>query len=239
PGPQPMAYPAAQPPTQPPGGGPGHGHAYGYPHAAPPGAYTTTPGYVLAPHPPAPPRRRTGPLLAAGALVMAVAGGAVTFAVLQSGGGDDDPRAGTRTDGRPAGTDGRQTPGTSASSPGSPGPSDSGAASPTGIPAEYLGTWEVRFGAGGTDIRRFTLRQGAVGETVFTMVAEGTSYRCEFSAPLSSVGPPVVLGPSTVTEGAAGTCRPGPTTTLQPTGDGRLTRVFSDSSKTLTYSRVS
>ncbi|MEV6317883.1 serine/threonine-protein kinase [Streptomyces sp. NPDC051776] len=107
------------------------------------------------------------------------------------------------------------------------------------VPRKNLGTWEARFGASSTDVRRFTLRQGSPGDRVFTMTAEGASYHCEFAATLTSAGPPVELGRSEVTKGPAASCKPGPATTLELTRGGALRRTFSDDSAApLTYRRV-
>lgn len=59
------------------------------------------------------------------------------------------------------------------------------------------------------------------------MTATGASYRCEFAATLTSAGPPVRLGPSTVVLGPAGSCSPGEPSTLEMV-DGKLRRVFDD-----------
>ncbi|MEU6080059.1 serine/threonine-protein kinase [Streptomyces sp. NPDC047108] len=96
------------------------------------------------------------------------------------------------------------------------------------VPQQYLGTWEARLGT--SDVRRFTLRQGSAGDTVFTMTAEGASYRCEFAATLKAGGPPVELGPSKVTEGEETSCKPGAATTLELTESGVLRRTFTDDS---------
>lgn len=71
------------------------------------------------------------------------------------------------------------------------------------------------------------------------MSADGTNYHCEFTAKLKSAGPPVELEPSEVTAGPPGTCKPGPVTTLELLGDGRLRRTFLDGSEAaLTYTKV-
>ncbi|MFG2194921.1 serine/threonine-protein kinase [Streptomyces sp. NPDC048639] len=107
------------------------------------------------------------------------------------------------------------------------------------VPKKYLGTWEARFGSSSTDVRRITLRQGPVGDQVFTMTAQGASYHCEFTATLTSAGPPVELGRSKVTRGKAASCKPGPATTLELTSGGALRRMFSDDSAApLTYRKV-
>ncbi|MER7025842.1 MULTISPECIES: serine/threonine-protein kinase [Streptomyces] len=107
----------------------------------------------------------------------------------------------------------------------------------TGIPAAYLGTWEVP-SDGSADVRRFTLTQGAAGDTVMTMTASGAAYSCTFSAVLRSAGPPVQLGPSRVVSGPATSCRPGGPSTLEKTAEG-LRRSFDDGgAPALTYRKA-
>ncbi|MGP4002964.1 serine/threonine-protein kinase [Streptomyces sp. 8N706] len=238
----PAEPPAPGPPTPPYGPPPPATAAYGHPqpgygYPQPPAGYGTTVGYA-----PEPERRvRTTALMVAVALVVALAGGTTVYALMQKDdarGSQSRERSATSND--RAGTGGEESPaGGSSGSGGSPSPSDPSGSAAGGIPQEYLGTWESRFGASGTDVRRFTLRQGAPGETVFTMTADGASYHCAFTAELRSAGPPVELEPSTVTSGPAESCKAGPVTALELTGDGNLRRTFSDGSATpLTYSRV-
>ncbi len=131
-------------------------------------------------------------------------------------------RAGRATEGQgPAG--GRQ---------GSAEPAGDG-----GIPADYLGTWETTVGGSSADVRRFRLTQGGTGDTVLTMTATGPAYHCEFAATLDGAGPPVRLGPSTVTSGPAESCRPGTPSTLEMV-DGKLRRTFDDGKAPLTYDRA-
>ncbi|MER7153822.1 serine/threonine-protein kinase [Streptomyces lydicus] len=168
-----------------------------------------------APAPVAPGPRRRGigtALLAVVALALAGAGAATAYSMLTDR--DDGVRA---EDGR-GDANGR----TSAQS-----------AATGGIPPDYLGTWEATVGDSG--VRRFTLRQGKVGDIVLTMTATGDTYRCEFAAPLAHAGPPVRLGPSTVVSGADG-CHPGKSSTLELVG-GKLRRV-SDDGRALSYRRT-
>ncbi|MFI0217343.1 serine/threonine-protein kinase [Streptomyces lydicus] len=170
-----------------------------------------------APAPVAPGPRRRGigtALLAVVALALAGAGAATAYSMLTDR--DDGVRA---EDGR-GDANGR----TSAQS-----------AATGGIPADYLGTWEATVGDSGVEVRRFTLRQGKVGDIVLTMTATGDTYRCEFTAPLAHAGPPVRLGPSTVVSGPDG-CHPGESSTLEMVG-GKLHRV-SDDGRALLYRRT-
>ncbi|MCX4639179.1 serine/threonine protein kinase [Streptomyces sp. RPA4-5] len=168
---------------------------------------------VPATAPVAAPRRRRGAraaLVTAVALALAGAGAVTAYAVLNNGGD------GVRTE------DG-----------------DRGAASQSsvhgGLPADYLGTWETTVGGSALNGRRLTLTQGTTGDTVLTMTATGPSFRCTFAATLTSAGPPVRLGPSTVVSGTDG-CSPGEPSTLEMVG-GKLRRV-SDDGKALTYHRT-
>ncbi|GCD36573.1 serine/threonine protein kinase [Streptomyces chrestomyceticus JCM 4735] len=105
------------------------------------------------------------------------------------------------------------------------------------IPQKFLGTWETKRGKGGSDTYRFTLTQGAVGDTVLAMEASGAKFRCEFKAILMNGGPPVRLGPTTVVAGPATTCSPGAPSTLRLQPDGKLRRVFDDGKPTFTYTK--
>jgi hypothetical protein len=127
----------------------------------------------------------------------------------------------------------------------SPTPSPSESADDGAIPAEMLGTWTASIaGADGASGRRLTLRQGEVGDTVLTLVADGPAgsgtYHCEFSAALSAEPNPdgtLPIGPSTVTVGEAPTCSPGKATQIRLLPDGRLERVTVGSGEKLTYTK--
>ncbi|MFE1769598.1 serine/threonine-protein kinase [Streptomyces sp. NPDC059008] len=184
----------------------------------PPAAHQGRPAVAApAPAPAAPrPRRRIGTaLLTVAALALAGAGAATAYSLL--GQKDSGVRSADADDGGPS------------PDPGRP-------AAHGGIPTDYLGTWETTVGDSGADVRRFTLTQGGAGDTVLTMTATGASYRCEFTATLSSAGPPVRLGPSTVVSGPSDSCTPGKPSTLEMVG-GALRRV-SDDGKALSYRRT-
>ncbi|MFG2284462.1 serine/threonine-protein kinase [Streptomyces sp. NPDC048595] len=172
-----------------------------------------------APAPAAPrprPGRRIGTaLLTVAALALAGAGAATAYSLLTDR--DSGVRSAEEDGGRP-----------------NTGPAQSAAHG--GIPTDYLGTWETTVDATGTDVRRFTLSQGKAGDTVLTMTATGASYRCEFTATLTSAGPPVRLGPSTVISGPSDSCTPGKPSTLEMVS-GALRRV-SDDGKALSYRRT-
>ncbi|GAU66419.1 putative serine/threonine-protein kinase [Streptomyces sp. NBRC 110611] len=210
---------------------------------APPGAYgppgpyapstaavsATGPAPVPARRPPVAPaagrvprsrRRRVGTrLLTVVALALAGAGAVTAYTLLADGSGVRT--AGDGSDGGAGGTGGQAS-----AQPAADG----------GIPAGYLGTWETTVGDDGTDVRRLTLTQGKAGDTVLTMTATGSTYRCEFAAALKSAGPPIRLGPSTVLSGPADTCRPGEPSTLELIG-GTLRRT-TDGGNALSYRKA-
>ncbi|MGN9755964.1 serine/threonine-protein kinase [Streptomyces sp. SD31] len=217
----PHPQPTQQPPYVPPPYGP-------TPPYAPPLPY-------LPVTPPEEPRRsgRSTAALIVVALVVALAAGGSVYALMN--GGADDTTGGAPT-----------TP--SASPSPSPSPSSSPSSSPPDgvIPAAYLGTWTASIDNGdGENTRRLTIRQGEVGDTVLTLVADGPAgtgtYHCEFEAPLSEepgeTGP-LEMGPSKVTAGEPPTaCSPGDATEVTVLSDGRLERVNTNSGEKLTYTR--
>lgn len=186
------------------------------PAAHPPHA-TTAHHRSAAPAPAAPRRRGAGTaLLTAAALVLAGSGAATAYALLN---GDD---SGVRSVDAKVGAGGGSR------------PQGAGQHTANGrIPADYLGTWEATLDDSTGDVRRFTLTQGKAGDTVLTMTASGETYRCEFAAPLAHAGPPVRLGPSTVLNGPADSCRPGSPSILEMV-HGKLRRAFADG-KALSY----
>ncbi|MFJ7155199.1 serine/threonine-protein kinase [Streptomyces sp. NPDC101118] len=208
-------------------GGPGYGQGGGF---GPGGGF----GVACPPPPPVAterPRPGSSAFLVAVALVVAVLAGGTVFAFMNGWHGDHDRDDLKGTGPRPAtasGTpDGQRT--------GSPSPS---AATPdptagAGIPAGYLGTWS-------SELRtwRLTLRAGAVGEQVMTLVKTDPAYTCTWTATLRSAGPPVELDASAVTSGDPATCGPGPWSVLTLLPDGRLERRLTGSDKPpLTYTR--
>jgi hypothetical protein len=178
------------------------------------------------------------------ALVVALAAGGSVYA-LMNGGGDDGAHGGptaTATATEPA-TD----PATSDPTGPTTSPDPSGSTPADGaIPARYLGTWTASIdNATGENTRRLTIRQGEVGDTVLSLVADGPSgtgtYHCEFEATLTeapSGDGPLRIGPSTVTAGEPATsCSPGEATEITLLPDGRLERVNTSSGTKLTYTR--
>ncbi|MEV6020926.1 MULTISPECIES: protein kinase [unclassified Streptomyces] len=244
-------YPQAGWGTQPPYGstppyGPGvTANPYGPGGATPPFGPTPPYGHGVAPLGPEAPHRnsRSTALLVAVALVVALGAGGGVFALLNgrgNGGGTDDPKASSTAAG---GT----TPGQSASQvPTTASPLLSSApATPGGtIPQAFLGTWDaVIDNDTGHHTRRMTIQQGGVGDTVLTIVADGSvGYHCVFEAALSSApGPsgPLEIGPSSVTVGGPPSCKPGDASEVSLLPDGRLRRAKTGSAAEaeLTYTK--
>ncbi|MEU3983914.1 protein kinase [Streptomyces sp. NPDC026672] len=230
---------------------------YGYPQ--PPVAqnpYADGPGFPPAgatqsygpgTFPPPEPQRGSGrstALLVVVALVVALAAGGSVYALMQGGGTTHDNKGA-----------GKVTPAPATSAPANPTPTPtpttSAPASKTPsagtIPDSYLGTWEASIdNANGHSTRRLTLTQGAVGDTVLRLVAEGPTdgggtYHCVFAADLA-VRPdgdgPLHIGPSTVTSGEpAASCSPGEATEITLLSDGRLRREREGGGENLTYTR--
>ncbi|MFD5859137.1 serine/threonine-protein kinase [Streptomyces chartreusis] len=240
-------YPQAGP-GGPYGAAPGYG-AYGpnpnYPNPNP--AYAATPPYgppgPYLPAPQAEPPRRSGRSTAAlvvVALVVALGAGGSVYA-LMSGDGDDSAGGGPTE--RPTASAPTDSP---TSDPTTPTPSPTPSEPEDGtIPAGYLGTWTAAIDSGtGENTRRLTIRQGEVGDTVLSLVADGPAgngtYHCEFEADLSAApggDGPLRIGPSTVTVGDAPTCSPGKATEITLLPDGRLERVTVGSGESLTYDK--
>ncbi|MEU6667147.1 serine/threonine-protein kinase [Streptomyces sp. NPDC046727] len=253
--PHPQQYQHPQQPPQP--------VAYGYPQQAGPGVwgagqqpYNPYAGGGLGSTPPygpptvavpAEPERRNGrstALLVVIALVVALGAGGSVYAMMRNGNGTDDKGDGavspppTATSGTPDGS-GSPTPTSSAPSPSA---STAGA-----IPDGYLGTWRTTIdNAEGSNTRELTIRQGEVGDTVLTLVADGPadgggSYHCVFEAKLTAQpggSGPLEIGPSTVTTGEPATsCTPGEATQVTLLPDGRLKRAKASGGESLTYDK--
>ncbi|MGW0577973.1 serine/threonine-protein kinase [Streptomyces sp. NPDC002920] len=220
-------------PYQPPGGPPPYN-----PYAGGPAADAYGRG---APEEEEEPGRRSGrttALLVTIALVVALAAGGSVYAFL-NGGGDDGGKAQAGTEPtRTTATDDAPTPAGSASESASPSASATGGVIPTG----FLGTWTTTFDVDGAkNTRRLTIEQGAVGDAVLALVAEGAGYRCEFTADLTERpggDGPLEIGPSKVTTGEPrSSCSPGEATEVTLLSGGRLQRVNPSSGEKLTYTR--
>ncbi|MFD7481088.1 serine/threonine-protein kinase [Streptomyces mirabilis] len=261
------------PPAAPPAAHPAYGHpqqhpsptgppAYGHPQGGwgAPGSYGPTPPYgpgmPTTPYGPAgvpepePPRRsgRSTAALIVVALVVALGAGGSVYALMQGGPakGTDDAKASSAASKSPS------SPDSSPSSPSAPSSSPSDSPSPQAsqgggaIPEGFLGTWDASIdNATGHNTRRLTIQQGAVGDTVLSLVADGPSgsstYHCVFRAELTAApgaGGPLVIGPSEVTGGAPiSSCSPGAASEITLQSDGRLRRVNTGSGESLTYTK--
>ncbi|MFB7444664.1 protein kinase [Streptomyces mirabilis] len=260
PGAPPAAHPAYGHPQQHPSptGPPAYGHPQGGWGA--PGSYGPTPPYgpgmPTTPYGPAgvpepePPRRsgRSTAALIVVALVVALGAGGSVYALMQGGPaqGTDDAKASSAASKSPS------SPDSSPSSPSTPSSSPSDSPSPQAsqgggaIPEGFLGTWDASIdNATGHNTRRLTIQQGAVGDTVLSLVADGPSgsstYHCVFRAELTAApgaGGPLVIGPSEVTGGAPiSSCSPGAASEITLQSDGRLRRVNTGSGESLTYTK--
>ncbi|MBY8341270.1 serine/threonine protein kinase [Streptomyces spinosirectus] len=247
-------YPQQHPPQQ-----PGYGYPqqhqppqpgpYGPPQQPGPyGALGATPPYGPpyqgpVPGAPQPPRRdsRSTALLVGVALIVALGAGGSVYALMNGGGGSSDDKAGSDPSTSAPVTSGPTTP---APDPTTARPSTS-TPSNGAIPAGYLGTWTTTItNADGDNTRSLTIQQGKVGDTVMSLVADGPtsngSYHCVFQARLTSApsdGGSVELGPSTVTSGDAGYCKPGDPTEITLLPDGSLQRVNTSNGEKLTYTK--
>ncbi|MEU6771866.1 serine/threonine-protein kinase [Streptomyces sp. NPDC046759] len=225
--------------------------AYGYPqqpYAPHGGGLGSTPPYGPPPGGGArEPERRSGrstALLVVIALVVALGAGGSVYALMRSGSGDD--KGGGAVSPAPAVSTGTSGP----PGPTAPDPSASASASASsngGVPDAYLGTWEATIdNANGTNTRQLTIRQGRVGDSVLTLVADGPtdgggSYHCVFEASLAQqpgTEGPLEVGPSTVTSGEpASSCSPGDATEITLLPDGRLRRTKAGGGESLTYTK--
>ncbi|RPE42018.1 serine/threonine protein kinase [Streptomyces sp. Ag109_O5-1] len=201
-------------------------------HAPPPPPYDPTPADDSS---------RTGrstALLVTIALVVLLAAGGSVYALMNNGGGSDD-----NANGNVSRSPSASAPATS----GEPSPtqSDSSSATPAGtVPAGFLGTWSTAIdNSTGHNTRELTIRQGAVGDSVLTLVADGPGYHCEFTAKLTgkpgSAGP-LAIGPSKVTTGKPrSACTAGEATEVTLLSGGKLKRATKDGNESLTYSKQS
>ncbi|WP_432024773.1 protein kinase domain-containing protein [Streptomyces parvus] len=201
-------------------------------HPAYPSAPIPPVHFAPTPPPPARERRSAGATAAliAVAVVVAIGAGGSVYTFMKGDG-----------------------PGTTAS-PGPSGSTDAGSggkgqqgSGEGAVPEGFLGTWSGSIpGQQGASTRTLTIRQGDVGDQVLALTAEGplasgSSYHCEFSAPLadSPAGDgPVRIGPSAVSSGSpASSCSPGKPTELTLLQDGTLRRTTTGTGESLIYTR--
>ncbi|MER5443256.1 serine/threonine-protein kinase [Streptomyces sp. NPDC002790] len=219
---------------------------YGYPHPSqpqPPGGWGQTPPY--GPPPPGPPRRdRSTPVLIVVALIVALGAGGSVYALMNGkdkpSGRSDDKVAASSTTSAPA------SPVASApSSPSSPSPESSSQSAAGDIPTTFLGTWEGAIdNANGHHPRSITLQQGAPGDTVFSLTADGyqkdgSPYHCVFQGHLESATSSTIrIGPTDPTTAQpSGACAPGEPSTITLTASGGLKRAMSGGEAPVTYDR--
>ncbi|MFF3140740.1 protein kinase, partial [Streptomyces sp. NPDC057927] len=190
------------PPAAPPAAHPAYGHpqqhpsptgppAYGHPQGGwgAPGSYGPTPPYgpglPTTPYGPAgvpepePPRRsgRSTAALIVVALVVALGAGGSVYALMQGGPakGTDDAKASSAASKSPTSPDSSLSSSTPSSSP-SDSPSPQASQGGGAIPEGFLGTWDASIdNATGHNTRRLTIQQGAVGDAVLSLVADGPS----------------------------------------------------------------
>ncbi|WP_189108959.1 serine/threonine-protein kinase [Streptomyces camponoticapitis] len=238
-----------QPPLPPWGATPPYGPPpSNYGHPSP---YGPTPPYGPARVPqPEPPRRsgRGTVALVAVAVIVALAAGGSVYAFMDSGSEKNDTsnnQAESSAD--DSSSSGDDTPSEDAPpATRSPSPSASDVAGPGDVPKKYLGAWSGTIeGAGGSNTRELSIRQGKVGDTVLELTAEGPTdtggtYQCVFEAALSAApdSGPLKIGPSTITTGRPmSSCTPGAATELTILPDGRLRRVTTANGESVTYTK--
>jgi hypothetical protein len=243
-------YPQQHPQPQPGYGYPQQQAAYGYPQAGPYGALGSTPPYGPSSYagpvtaPPDPPSRngRSTALLVGVALVVALGAGGSVYALMNGGGsdqGDDKPSPAPTTSAPPSPGPTTGQPSPTTASPTTSAPTDGA------VPAGYLGTWTATItNKDGENTRQLTIRQGQVGDAVLTLVADGPTtsgdYHCVFQAQLTTApsgNGPLEIGPSNVTEGDSGYCKPGSATEIALLPDGTLQRVNTSNGEKLDYTR--
>ncbi|MFI5662658.1 protein kinase [Streptomyces sp. NPDC051684] len=247
----------AAPPTAP-SPAPAPAPQYGHPHPSPPqpqtpaygpanGGWGRTPPY--GPPPPGPPsrRNRSTPALIVVAVIVALGAGGSVYALMN---GEDEPAG--RADDKVSPTAVTSAPVSSApSSPSSPSQEASASQeeSPQSaagdIPTGFLGRWEGAIdNANGHHPRSITLQQGASGDPVFSLTADGYQkngepYHCVFQGRLESATSSTIrIGPTEPTTAQpASACNPGDPSTITLTTTGRLTRVMSGGEAPVTYER--
>ncbi|MEU9849747.1 protein kinase [Streptomyces sp. NPDC047985] len=233
------------------------GTGYGYPqqqHAYQQPGFGPTPPYgplyTPAPQPaPEPVRRGRGATIAlvAVAVLVAIGAGGSVYTLLNEKSHElvpsstvSPPPAGTSS-GAHGGDD-------QASSAPDDSPSDDERSGHGPIPAGFLGSWSGSIDTpSGRSTRELVIRQGAVGDTVLTLTADGPlygggSYHCVFEASLAtepSVSGPMEVDASTVVVGEPmSSCTAGKPTVLTLLPDGSLHRKNKDGSGQLAYTRA-
>ncbi|MFI9626968.1 protein kinase [Streptomyces sp. NPDC052042] len=207
------------------------------------------PLYTTASQPaPEPVRRGNGATIAliAVAVLVAIGAGGSVYALMSDKGQKPAPSATVSppSAGTSAGANGPDIPASPASD-GSPSGDRRSGDGP--IPSGYLGSWAGAIDSpSGRSTRELVIRQGAVGQTVLTLTADGPldgggSYHCVFEAALAaepSASGPMEVGASAVVVGEPmPSCTAGKPTVLTLLPDGSLRRENTDGSGQLTYTR--
>ncbi|MFF2326679.1 MULTISPECIES: protein kinase [unclassified Streptomyces] len=223
---------------------------YGYPqHQQQPGFGATPPYgplYSDASQPgPEPARRGRGSTIAlvAIAVLVAIGAGGSVYALMS----DSGPTPGPSPTVSPSGTS-SDSPVTGGPPSPDADPSDEKTNSDGPVPSGYLGTWSGAIdNPSGRSSRELVIQQGAVGQPVLTLTADGPldgggSYHCVFRADLTaepSPAGPVEVGPSAVVVGEPMTsCTAGRATTLTLLPDGSLRRESTGGGEQLTYTKA-
>ncbi|MFF3734589.1 protein kinase [Streptomyces sp. NPDC002476] len=232
------------------------GAGYGYPQQHPyqhPGFGSTPPyGPLCTPAPrsaPEPVRRGKGATIAlvAVAVLVAIGAGGSVYALMNEKG--QKPVPSPTVSPPPAGTSSGANDGDGrASSDPDDSPSAGERSGDGPIPAGFLGSWSGSIdNPSGRSTRELVIRQGAVGQTVLTLTADGPldgggSYHCVFEAALttepSPSGPMEVDASTVVTGEPMSSCAAGKPTVLTLLPDGSLHRENTDGSGQLTYTRA-
>ncbi|MFD0344338.1 serine/threonine-protein kinase [Streptomyces sp. NPDC127117] len=238
--PAPAAYGYPQQPYQP------QQHPHQQPGFGPTPPYG--PAYPTAPQQPGPEpaRRRRGSTIAlvVVAVLVAIGAGGSVYALMNGKPPGSTPGPTGSPSDKDGSTDSPATGGPSSPAPSSTEDKQSGEGP---VPSGYLGTWSGSIeNAAGRSTRKLVIQQGAVGQGVLSLTADGPldtggSYHCVFQADLTaepSPGGPLKIGPSTVTVGEPMTsCTAGGATTLTLLPDGSLRRTNNDSGDQLTYTK--
>ncbi|MFF9320278.1 protein kinase [Streptomyces sp. NPDC014735] len=231
--------------------GTGYGYPQQHPHQQP--GFGSTPPYgplcTPAPQPaPKPERRGKGATIAlvAVAVLVAIGAGGSVYALMNDKG--KKPVPSPTLSPPPAGTSsGANGGGGRASSDPDDSSSDDQRSGNGPIPSGFLGSWSGSIdNPSGRSTRELVIRQGAVGQTVLTLTADGPldgggSYHCVFEAALTtepSPSGPMEIDASTVVAGEPmSSCAAGKPTVLTLLPNGSLHRENTDGSGQLTYTR--
>ncbi|MGN5635532.1 serine/threonine protein kinase, partial [Streptomyces sp. AC154] len=115
------------------------------------------------------------------------------------------------------------------------------------VPTAFLGTWTAVDNDSGTGTLSLTIKQGDVGDTVLSLVADGPkkngdgTYHCVFKGDLAdasgSDGPVHIDATDPVVAEPSSSCAPGKPTTLTLLPNDTLRRLVDHTERSLTYTR--